>query len=164
MFPRRHGTEVRRRAVELLRGGMGMRRLAAELGIPLSIAREWCHGYRAVGEEAIMGGTRKTYDFSTRLSAARAHVDEGVPIQEVMRRFGITGDSSLKRWCRLYREGGAEALEPGRRGRPAGSRNRPKPAPSRDRRLEEENEFLRAKVALLEKLQALREQGPRAAH
>ncbi|WP_158216288.1 helix-turn-helix domain-containing protein [Pseudoscardovia radai] len=62
---------------------------------------------------------------------AKAHVDDGVPVQEVMRRFDIPGASSVKRWSRLYREGGAEALKPGRRGRPRGCAT----GPSRSRRV-----------------------------
>lgn len=67
-----------------------------------------------------MGESRRTYDMETKLAVARAVVDEGMPRSEAMARFGIAAATSLDRWCRLYREGGPEALEPGRRGRPEG--------------------------------------------
>lgn len=84
--------------------------------------RKWLYAYRATGRKGLigMGESRRTYDMETKLAVARAVVDEGMPRSEAMARFGIAAATSLDRWCRLYREGGPEALEPGRRGRPEG--------------------------------------------
>ncbi|MFR7404934.1 MAG: helix-turn-helix domain-containing protein [Coriobacteriaceae bacterium] len=69
-----------------------------------------------------------------------------------MAEFGIRSKSPLERWCRLYREGGAEALRPARRaGR--GSRSKPR-ARTREQELEERCRRLEAEVAYL-KLRAL---------
>ncbi|MDU8611543.1 helix-turn-helix domain-containing protein, partial [Collinsella aerofaciens] len=38
-----------------------------------------------------------------------------------MAAFGIMSMSPLKKWCALYRRGGAEALRPRPKGRPSGS-------------------------------------------
>ena len=35
---------------------------------------------------------------------------------EAMVRFGIVSATPLKQWCRLYREGGAQALKPIKKG------------------------------------------------
>ena len=53
--------------------------------------------------------------------------------------------------CGLYREGGPEALEPGRRGRPEGPGGR-----TRERELEERVRKLEAQVAYLKKSIALK--------
>ena len=48
-----------------------------------------------------------------------------------------------------------EALRPKPKGRPKGAKSKPKPAPTREQLLEEENAYLKARVAYLEKARAL---------
>ena len=50
----------------------------------------------------------------------------------------------------------AEALRPRPKGRPKGARSKPKPKPTREQELAEQVAYLKAKVAYLEKLRALR--------
>lgn len=45
-------------------------------------------------------------------AAARAVIEDGMTKAEAMAKFKIMSLTPLKRWCRLYRTGGAEALEP----------------------------------------------------
>ena len=71
--------------------------------------------------------------------------------------------SPLERWCREYRTGGPEALRPRPKGRPRGARSGPKPKPTREQELAEEVAYLRAKVAYLEKVRALRARKSRGA-
>lgn len=59
-----------------------------------------------------MRGGNRTYDHETKLAAVRVHVDEGLPAPEVARRYGLSTVELLGKWCRAYREGGAEALRP----------------------------------------------------
>ncbi|MCQ5240984.1 helix-turn-helix domain-containing protein, partial [Eggerthella lenta] len=55
-------------------------------------------------------GSRKTrYAWETKAAAARAVVDEGMGKPEAMAAFGIASRTPLDSWCRLYREGGADA-------------------------------------------------------
>ena len=61
----------------------------------------------------------------------------------------------LKRWCRLYREGGADALRPKPKGRPRGSGAKAAP-PTREEELEREVRRLEAQVAYLKKSIALK--------
>lgn len=68
-----------------------------------------------------MGKEHARYDFETKVAAARAVVNDGMAKPEAMERFGIASATPLKRWCRLYRGGGAEALRPRPKGRPRGS-------------------------------------------
>ncbi|MFQ7392845.1 MAG: helix-turn-helix domain-containing protein [Collinsella aerofaciens] len=65
---------------------------------------------------------------------------------EAMAAFGIMSMSPLKKWCALYRRGGAEALRPRPKGRPSGSRARPR---TREEELEERCRGLEAEVAYL---------------
>lgn len=94
------------------------------------------------------GRGRAAYGFDTRVAAARAVVEDGATKSEAMERFAVASRSSLDRWCRLYREGGEEALRPGRRGRPRGSGARGSAA-TREQELEERVRRLEAQVAYL---------------
>ena len=80
-----------------------------------------------------------------------------------MARYGIVSIAPLERWCREYRAGGPEALRPKPKGRPKGARSRPKPKPTREQELAEQVAYLKAKVAYLEKLRALRASKSRGA-
>lgn len=149
----RHGRVLRERAADLFEAGIGFELAAKRLGVPAQAVRKWLYVYRATGRKGLigMGGSRRTYDAETKLAAARAVVDDGVPRSEAMARFGVAAATSLDRWCRLYREGGPAALEPGRRGRPRGPRAR-----SREDELEERVRKLEAQVAYLKKSIALK--------
>ena len=109
---------VRGLACGLFDRGFGHEAAAARLGIPLKAVRQWHLTYRAVGRDALLDmGTHRSYDYETKVAAARAVVDGGTAKPEAMERFGIASLTSLRQWCRLYREGGAEALRPKPRGR-----------------------------------------------
>ena len=120
--------------------------------------------YRSGGEEVVMGGNGgRCYDWETKVAAARDHVENGMAKTEFMARHGIASVAPLERWCREYRAGGPEALRPRPKGRPRGSKSKPKPEPTREQELAEEVAYLKAKVAYLEKLRALRAQKSRDA-
>lgn len=137
-------------------GGVGYKSVARRLGVPVPAAKQWSLSYRSGGQEALMTGQgRRTYDYETKLAAVRDHVEHGLTKAETMARHGIAAVTSLERWCRQYRAGGPEALRPAPKGRPRGSGAGPGQAPGRERSLEEEVAFLRAKVAYLEKARAL---------
>lgn len=116
----RYDDDVRRRAVELFADGAGRRIVARELGIPEATARQWAHAFAVDGEQGVLnaGTTRASYDLETKLDAVRDHLDRGKSIREVMVKYHIASESSIKLWCRAYRREGAEGLEPKRRGRP----------------------------------------------
>lgn len=92
--------------------------------------------------------------------------------QQVSARFDLRDSGAIGRWERQYDEGGCEALRPRPKGRPSQMPNT-KPVPSKDinpstdnrsrQELLDENEFLRAEVAYLKKLQALRREKALAA-
>lgn len=148
-----HDPSLRAEAARLYEAGLGRRAIAGKLDVPHEAVRKWLLTYRARGMEGLMepGGRQARYGFETKVAAARAVVEEGMPKPEAMSSFGIASKSPLDRWCRLYREGGAEALRPKPKGRPRGSR-----AKTREEELEERVRKLEAQVAYLKKSIALK--------
>ena len=150
----KHDIEARRKAVELFASGNGYESVSSEISVPRGTVRKWQEIYRAFGSEVLlsMDGKQARYTFEQRAAAASAVVDGGMAKPEAMARFGIMSRAPLDRWCRLYREGGAEALRPRPKGRPKGSKSRPR---TREEELEERCRRLEAEVAYLKKLRAL---------
>ena len=115
-----------------------------------SIVEKWLLTYRSVGSEVLLCmGSRKTrYAWETKAAAARAVVDEGWA-SPAMAAFGIASRTPLDSWCRLYREGGADAQAQAQ-GRPKGSaaqsapKTREQELEARVRRLEAENAYLKS--------------------
>ena len=151
----RHDRLLREQAVEMFARGFGYRLTAGRLGVSAETVREWQKMYRVIGRGGLlaMGVKRATYDYETKVAAARAVVDGGMSKPEAMVRFGIASATSLKKWCRLYREGGAQALKPKPKGRPKGA-----VPPTREEELEERVRKLEAQVAYLKKSIALKAQ------
>lgn len=103
-----------------------------------------------------MGSRQAKYTWEQKCAAARAVVDGGLMMREAMAAFGIASLSPLEKWCKLYREGGEEALKPKPKGRPRGSAAKPKPPTTREEELEIRVRKLEAENAYLKKLEALR--------
>lgn len=164
-----HDDEVRRVAVELLETGASIARLVRVLGISRRTASRWRMSFRVFGKDAVMGNDAyRRYDYQTRLGVARDHVDHGLSTAEVMAKYGVVSTTLVQNWCRLYRLGGADTL----RAKPCGSRAHRKELSASGEtvtkgervvsqpvasvaQLVDEVEFLRARVAYLEKVRAL---------
>ena len=155
----RHDRLLREQAVEMFERGCGYALTARRLGVPAETVREWQKTYRAIGRNGLlaMGVTYARYDYETKVAAARAVVDGGMSKPEAMVRFGIASATPLKNWCRLYREGGAQALMPKPKGRPKGSGVGAVPS-TREEELAERVRKLEAQVAYLKKSIALKAQ------
>ena len=155
----RHDRLLREQAVEMFERGFGYRLTANRLGVPAEAVRHWQKTYRVIGRDGFlaMEVKRTKYDYETKVAAARAVVDGGMSKPEAMVRFGIASATPLKNWCRLYREGGAQALMPKPKGRPKGSGVGAVP-PTREEELAERVRKLEAQVAYLKKSIALKAQ------
>ena len=103
------------------------------------------------------------YVGETKVAAARDHVENGMTKTEAMAKYAIASIAPLERWYREYRAGGPEALRPKPKGRPKGAKSKPRPKPTREQELAEQVAYLKAKVAYLEKLRALRASKSRGA-
>ncbi|MBR3690293.1 MAG: helix-turn-helix domain-containing protein [Eggerthellaceae bacterium] len=153
----RYDASIKERVASLVDDGCGWDSISTRLALPRGTVKQWVMIYRAVGMDGLlnMGSKKSTYDYETKLAAARAHVDDGRTLQEVMSAHGITSRAPLQSWCKLYREGGAEALKPKPKGRPPGSSTKSVPR-TREQELEERVRKLEAENAYLKKLAALR--------
>jgi len=145
----RHDRLLRKQAAQMFEKGLGYGLTASRLGVSAATVREWQKMYRVIGKGGFlaMGVKRTRYDYETKVAAAKAVVDGGMSKPEAMVRFGIASATPLKQWCKLYREGGAQALKPKPKGRPKGS-VRAVP-PTREEELAERVRKLEAQVACL---------------
>lgn len=77
----KHDRLLRERAAELFDRRFGYRSVARRLGISARAVRKWQQTYRAVGRDGLlnMGKTHAKYDFETKVAAAGAVVDGGMP-------------------------------------------------------------------------------------
>lgn len=109
---RTHAPEVRQRAVEVLQEGVGHRALAAELGIPQATARQWARAYAVGGADAVLnaGSHHHTYSYEVKLAVVKDRLENGLTVREAMIKHKIPSESSVKAWCRQYRESGESAL------------------------------------------------------
>ena len=152
----KHDIEARKAAIGLFERGHGYKSAAKALSVPRNTVRQWLCVYRSFGSEALlsMDGRQARYTYEQKVAAARAVVEDGMTKPAAMAEFGIMSMTPLDRWCRLYREGGAEALRPKPKGRPKGSKAEPREL-TREQELEERCRRLEAEVAYLKKLRAL---------
>lgn len=141
----------------LIDQGWGGKSLSKRYGVSRTAASEWTYVYKAFGLDGLlnMGSKHRKYDYETKLAAARAHVDDGMSFAMVMAEFGVLSPTSLRKWCKTYREDGPEALRPKPKGRPKGSANKPKEPESELERLRAENERLRCALEVQKRLDAL---------
>lgn len=114
----RHDNLIRKKAVELFEKGVGSKGVASTLQIPKRVAEKWQYTYRALGEEALLVTSRKKYDHSLKVAAARDVVENGMTKPDVMVKYGIRALTALNNWCRAYQQGGTDALLPKPKGRP----------------------------------------------
>lgn len=107
-----YSAKVRRQAIAALSEGAGHRALASRLGIPDATARQWARAYAVGGRAAVLnaGSRHRVYPHELKLSAVRDRVENGMTVREVMIKHGIPSESSIKTWCRQYRDHGPEAL------------------------------------------------------
>ena len=144
---------------QYLLGGAGYESIAREAGISSGRLRQWVANYGAHG----MRGLEKkygTYSADFKLKVLTRMFNEGMTAQAVCAMFNIRNPGCIKDWSLAYDRGGLEALIPKPRGRPPTMKL--KPPTSREpgeaptvKQLLKENEYLRAEVAYLKKLDAL---------
>ena len=110
----KHDVEARKAAIGLFELGHGYKSAAIALSLPVEAVRRWQEIYRAFGSEVLlrMDGKQGRYTYEQKVAAASAVVDGGMTKTEAMAAFGIMSMSPLKKWCALYRRGGAEAQGP----------------------------------------------------
>lgn len=93
------------------RPAWGHRALATQLGIPEATARQWSRAYAVGGQSAVMnaGAKHRIYPFELKLSVVKDRLEKGLSVRDVMVKHGVPSESSVKTWCRQFREGGEAA-------------------------------------------------------
>lgn len=116
---RTYSSSVREQAAEILAAGAGHRLLATKLGIPEATARQWARSFAVGGAAAVLnaGASHRVYSFETKLAVVKDRIEHGMTVRQVMIKHGIPSESSVKAWCRQYRESGESALVDKPRGR-----------------------------------------------
>ncbi|MCO5215768.1 MAG: helix-turn-helix domain-containing protein [Thermomicrobiales bacterium] len=141
--------EVRVAAVHLFAVGYGGMAAATHLGVGVAPITRLYNRWRVRGEDALVhGSTQRRYSFEEKLEVVR-RFNAGEHKTELAAAFGLSSPKTVESWARAYRTHGEDGLRPKQRGRPS---TVPR---TREEALEQENLFLRTKVALLEKLQTL---------
>ncbi|MGQ3382387.1 helix-turn-helix domain-containing protein [Glutamicibacter sp. TV12E] len=102
--------------------------------------------------------TNGQYSFETKKEVVDRFL-AGETAMELALEFHLSSKFLVESWVRAWRRDGDEALMPKPKGGPKGSAS--KPPLSEEEKLRLENKRLLAKVAYLEKLRDLRDQGHR---
>jgi transposase len=162
-FMAKYSEQLKLKVVKQYLGGAGGTRVLAERhGVSRSVVQRWVMAYEQHGHD----GLRKKlnhYDVQFRMSVLTRMWQMDLSYQQVAAVFDIRSPGCIAKWERQYHDGGMDALAPRPRGRP---KTMTRPAPEKpteesapDERTREqllkENEYLRAEVAYLKKLDAL---------
>lgn len=163
-FMAKYDAEFKKLVVqEYLAGGVGYKTLGTKYGVNRERIRHWVGSYRQNGDNGL---TKKFSHYSAefKLSVLEHMWREELSFTQTVHLFNLRGGGGVvSSWQRKYHEGGISALISKPRGRPKQMKP-PKPPKSSNvqpteaktlEQLQQENEYLRAEVAYLKKLDAL---------
>lgn len=146
-------------AVELFEQGFTAKSVALSLDLAGAPVQMLYLRWQLRGSGALVTRDRKQYDFETKLEIVLRHT-KGESGRALAEEFDLPSPSTVANWTSIFRRDGADGLRPKRRGRRPTSRA-DCPPESEIEALRRENERLRAEVAYLGKLRALRSAGQR---
>ena len=157
----RFSIETRGRAADMFESGLGYKATATKLKMSNGTVKDWHYTYLLHGKARLLEVTtnkRTAYTYEQKIGAVTAIIDDGATYLEAMKMFGINSKHPLERWVKAYRESGAEALVPKKRGRP--KLDKPKTGiTKREKELEQRIFELELENLILKKLKALPEEG-----
>ena len=88
--------EIKRRAAKLFEQGYGYKAVSTQLGVNRETTRDWSYTWRALGSEVLCGlDEPKSYSSEVKLAAVKDR-EKGVPVIEVMQRYGIRNRNRIK--------------------------------------------------------------------
>ena len=148
-------TEIKMKAVQMYRQGKGCTTISRMIGMHSSQVQRLVNLYNANGAEGLSSHNRYV-PVEKKKAVVREVLGKCLSCEQKALKYGV-GRSSLARWVALVRQaGGIDVLE--RHERKTGIQmGRPKKQEPQTEleKLKLENEYLRAEVALLKKMQAL---------
>ncbi|RFA11724.1 transposase [Subtercola boreus] len=143
-------------AVALFEQGFTAKSVAVSLDLARSPVQMLYQRWQVRGSGALVTRDRKQYDFETKLEIVRRHV-RGESGRALCEEYGLPSPGTVANWTSIFRRDGEDGLRPKPRGRPPATRE-DSPLEGEIETLRRENERLRAEVAYLGKLRALRSQ------
>ena len=150
----------RQAAVALFEKGVGYRAVARVLDVRWVPVRALYGRWRIHGQRVLVGRPVRSYSFEFKLALVERFL-AGESGPDLAVEAGLSSRELLQKWVRAYRLEGRDGLRPKPKGRPRKPDSPPPAELPELERLRRENERLRAEVAYLGKLRALREQGRR---
>jgi transposase-like protein len=150
--------DQREAAVAWFEKGIADKAAARLLGVSHSPVQLLYLRWRIHGRGALVAKpTKQVYSFELKLALVERFI-AGETAQDLAAEAGLSSSGLLKNWAAAYRREGADALRPKPKGRPREPDSPPPGELPELERLRRENERLRAEVAYLGKLRALRAQ------
>ncbi|WP_170251926.1 transposase, partial [Aquimarina intermedia] len=158
----KHSKDFKFKAVQkVLRNNLSITAVSDELVLNKSDLKKWIKYYQKYGMSGLTPrSTNTNYSGSLKLKVIRSIERNGLSFREVSLKYNIPSHSTVQSWYLIYQDKGAIGLYKDGRGR-SNSMNKRKSKKSskkpltREEELLQENESLRAELALLKKLHAL---------
>ena len=152
--------DERQAAVAWFEKGHADTATAALLGVSRGPVKTLYRRWRIHGQGALVTKAPQSYTFEFKLALVERFLS-GETAPDLAAEAGLSSPVLLKTWARAYRREGVDALRPKPKGRRKKADEPQLVETSELERLRRENELLRAEVAYLGKLRALRAQKPR---
>jgi transposase-like protein len=139
------------------KSGVGIMKVMRKYGIKGSATvYEWIRRLEQMGIEGLsdLRQDRTNYDYSYKIKVIKWRMKTGASLPITARHFQISHPSLIFQWEQALREGRLQPIK----GRSRGMPNKSSSKSDKDiKALQAENDFLRVRVAYLEKLHALAE-------
>ena len=163
MHPHSSLDEVQREAlVSLYEQGHAWKAAAVISGVGVNASKGLYRRWRLHGRSVLVSrGFKQQYTFEVKLEAVQRFERQEATSAELAEEYGLSSPVQVRTWARIYRREGADGLRSKRKGRPPGTGTTGRKPLTEVQKLEKENERLRAEVAYLKKVRALRAQGLR---
>lgn len=149
---------------DYLSGLGGCRTLSKKYHVNKSDVQKWVAVFKTHGEKGLqVKKSKRQYSIEFKLNAVHLVIVDGMSYRQAASALCIQEPSLIGAWLKIFREQGAAGFRPKRKGRPAMNKDKsdqPSQKPTYQE-LEQEIEYLKAEVAVLKKLKALREEKAR---
>ena len=143
-------------AIALFEAGWGKRSVARKLGVSVPAVHRLYDRWRVRGGGALVAKpTRRSFTFEFKMDLVRRFLD-GESKLSLAQEFDLSSPKLVETWARRFRNEGEDALRPRPKGRPPTDPDASSTQQSELQQLRRENERLKAEVAYLGKLRALR--------
>jgi transposase len=150
--------EQREAAVALFETGWGAKAVGTRLGVsPNAIGRLYDRWRVRGGTTLVAKPTKRVFSFEFKLDAVQRFLS-GENKVGLARELQLSSPKLIDKWAGKYRAEGEDGLRVKPKGRPMRNRDSERKPESELQRLRRENERLRAEVAFLGKVQALRDE------